>query len=269
MGKKIKEADLKEMPPKEFRNILKKGKWTEWTAMACHGYAQANLAIVPKENALDFLMFCVRNPRPCPVLDVTDPGDPHPKLVAPRADLRTDLPKYRIFKKGELVDEPTDITPYWRKDLVSFLLGCSISFDWALRDAKVQYRFLGAYSTNIPTVPAGIFHGPMVVTCRLFKGDYEAVRAIQLSSRHLFAHGAPIHVGDPKSIGIKNICKPDMAHGGSRTIPPQKQDEIPLYWACGVTPQTVAMAAKPSFMITHFPGCMFVTDKLSSELVVL
>lgn len=265
----IKEADLKEMTPNEFRNTVKKGKWTEWTGMACPGYAQANLAIVPKETALDFLMFCVRNPRPCPVIDVSDPGDFHPRLVAPEADLRTDLPKYRVFKKGELVDEPTDITKYWRDDFVAFLLGCSLSFDWVLKAANVNSRLLGAYSTNIPTIPAGIFHGPMVVTCRLVKGDRDAVRAIQLSSRHLFAHGAPIHIGDPRAIGIKDLYNPDMAHGDSPNPPPQAADEIALYWACGVTPQTVAMAAKPSLMITHFPGCMFVTDKLSNELAAL
>ena len=269
MSTQILEADLKDMTPQYFRQIVRQEKWTEWTSMACRGYAQANLAIVPKEIAFDFLMFCVRNPRPCPVLDVTDPGDPHPKLTAPEADLRTDLPKYRVYKKGELVDEPSNIIQYWRDDLVAFLLGCSFSFDWVLRDAKVQYRLLGAFSTNLPTVPAGIFHGPTVVTCRLVKGDRDAIRAIQLSSRHLFAHGAPVHVGDPKAIGIQDLYKPDMSRGDFFTGEPQQPDEIALYWACGITPQTVAMATKPSLMIAHSPGCMFVTDKLSAELAVL
>lgn len=268
MNKKISEVDLMEMTPKDFRSIVKQGKWADSTSMACRGYAQANLAIVPQEIAFDFLLFCFRNPRPCPVLDVTDLGDPHPKLIASEADLRTDLPKYRVFKKGKLVDEPTDITKYWRDDLVAFLLGCSFSFDWALRAANVKYRLIGAYSTNISCIPAGVFHGSMVVSCRLVKGSHDAVRAIQISSRYLFAHGAPVCIGDPEKIGIKDLCNPDVVRD-SNPIPPQESDEHALFWACGITPQAAAMAAKPSLMITHFPGCMFVADKLSNELVIL
>jgi len=271
MPKKINEADVTEMAPKEFRGLVREGKWTDGTEMVCRGYAQANLAIVPKEIALEFFTFCFRNPRPCPLMDVTDPGDPHPKIVAPEADLRTDLPKYRVFKKGEIVDEPTDITRYWRDDLVAFLLGCSLSFEWALRDANVRFRFLGAYSTDISCIPAGIFHGPMVVTCRLVKGANEAVRAIQICSRHLFSHGAPVHIGDYEKIGIKDLCNPDMGRSdlSEGAISLQEPDEIALFWGCGVTPQAVAMATRPSLMITHFPGCMLVADKLSSELVAL
>ena len=271
MGESIGEAAMTEMTPKEFRGLVRGGTWTDGTEMVCRGYAQANLAIVPKEIALEFFTFCFRNPRPCPLMDATDPGNPHPKLVAPEADLRTDLPKYRVFEKGELVDEPTDITRYWRDDLVAFLLGCSVSFEWALRAANIPFRFLGAYSTDISCIPAGIFYGPMVVTCRFVKGADEAVRAIQICSRHLFSHGAPLHIGDYGKIGIKDLYSPDMGrsdlHDG--VIPPQEPNEIALFWGCGVTPQAVAMAAKPPLMITHFPGCMFVTDKLCSELVVL
>jgi len=271
MAKKINEADVEEMAPKEFRGLVREGKWTDGTEMACRGYAQANLAIVPKEIALEFFTFCFRNPRPCPLMDVTEPGDPHPKIVAPEADLRTDLPKYRVFKKGEIVDEPADIIRYWRDDLVAFLLGCSLSFEWALRDANVRFRFLGAYSTDISCIPAGIFHGPMVVTCRLVKGAHDAVRAIQICSRHLFSHGAPVHIGDYKKIGINDLYNPDMGRSdlSEGAIALQEPDEIALFWGCGVTPQAVAMAAKPSLMITHFPGSMFVADKLSSELVAL
>jgi uncharacterized protein YcsI (UPF0317 family) len=271
MAERISEADVVDLTPKKFRRLVREEKWTGQTQMACHGYVQANLAVVPKELAFEFLTFCFRNSRPCPVLDVTDPGNPHPRLVASEADLRTDVPRYRVFKEGRIVDELTDVTKYWQKDLVAFLLGCSLSFEWALRAANVRYRFLGAYATNIPCVPSGVFHGPMVVTCRLIKGAEDAIRTIQICSRHLFSHGAPVHIGDPKQIGIKDLYNPDMGRGDpdGQAIPPQEPDEIALFWGCGVTPQAVAISAKPSLMITHFPGCMFVADKLSAELVVL
>ncbi len=241
--------------------MVRQGKWVDHTTMACRGYAQANLAIVPKELALDFLMFCVRNPRPCPVLDVTDPGDPHPKFVAPEADLRSDLPKYRVFQNGELVDEPTDVTKYWRDDLIAFILGCSLSFDWDLRAANIKYRLLGAYSTDISCIPAGKFHGTMVVSCRLVKGSRDAVRAIQISPRHLLSHGPPVHIGHPKKIGINDLYNPDQSRVKGY-LSTQEPDEIELFWGCGITPQTVAKESKISFMITHFPNCMFVTDRL-------
>jgi uncharacterized protein YcsI (UPF0317 family) len=258
------------MPPNAFRQIVREGKWQHGTEMVCRGYAQANLAIVPQDIALDFFTFCFRNPRPCPLLDVTDPGDPHPQKTANEADLRTDLPRYRVFQHGELVDEPTDIMKYWRKDLVAFLLGCSLSFEWALREANVKFRFLGAYSTNLSCTPAGIFRGPVVVTGRLVKGHDDVGRAIQISSRHQLSHGPPIHMGDPEKIGIEDFYNPDMGRSASieGPIPPQEPDELPLFWGCGVTPQAAALSAKPSLMITHYPGAMFITDKLSNELAV-
>ena len=263
--------NLESMDPKHVRNLIREGRWTGDTEMVCRGYVQANLVIVPLDIAFDFLTFCVRNPRLCPVLDVTDPGSPHPRQVAPQADVRTDLPKYRVFKNGEIVEEPTDITHYWRDDLVAFVLGCSLSFEWTLRDAGIPFRFPGAYATNIECVPAGVFHGPVVATCRLFETAADAVRAIQISSRHILSHGAPLHVGDPGQIGIKDICDPDMGRSSSikGDIAPPEPNEISLFWGCGVTAQAAAITAGPSLMITHYPGCMLVTDKLSEELVVL
>ena len=137
------------MSPKDFRSLVRKGDWTKTTEDACFGYAQANLVIVPKEFALDFLIFCHRNPRPFPLIDITEPGDPEPKMVAPGADLRTDLPGYRVWKRGECIDEATDISKYWRSDLIGFLLGCSLAVDPLLKNANIQYRFLGGYLTNI------------------------------------------------------------------------------------------------------------------------
>lgn len=262
------DEELGAMSPKEFRSIVRRGELAPMaTFPCCRGYVQANLAIIPKDLAFDFLLFCQRNPRPNPVLDVTEAGDPCPKLMAPDADLRTDLLKYRVFKNGEIIDEPTDISTYWRDDLIAFLIGCSISFDWVLQAANVKYRYFGAYTTNIECVPAGCFHGHMVVSGRFMKGDQSAVRAVQISSRHLLTHGPPIHIGDASAIGIKDIYKPDV--WSPEFIPPQEPDEIAMYWGCGVTPQAVAIESKIPFMITHTPGNMFITDWLSEELAVL
>lgn len=260
--------ELALMSPKDFRNLIRRGEWTDITIKGCRGYQQANLAIVPKEYAYDFLLFCNRNSLACPVLDVTDPGDPNPKLIAPGADVRTDAPKYCVFQDGKPIAEPNDIRDYWRDDLVTFVMGCSGSFDWALRAANVSFRFIGAYVTNIQCVPAGPFHGPMVVTCRFVKGSHNAVRATQISSRHLLSHGPPIHIGDPSVIGIKDLYHPDMDVGAG-DIAPKEPDEIPLYWACGLTPQTIALESKTPFMITHYSAHMFVTDKLIEELAIL
>ncbi len=268
MNKKgFSSGELAAMSPQEFRSLIRRGEWTEPTIMACRGFQQANLAVVPKDYAFEFFLFCQRNPRPCPVIDVTEPGDPHPKLVAPEADLRTDLPKYRVFQDGKVIAEPTDVREYWRDDLVGFVIGCSVSFDWALRDAKIRFRFPGAYTTNIQCVPAGRLHGPMCVSARLMKSSYDAVRVVQISSRHLLSHGPPVHIGDPSLIGIKDLCHPDMFTTGP--IAPQEPGEIAMFWGCGITPQTVALESNIPFMITHGGGHMFVTDKLSEELAIL
>jgi uncharacterized protein YcsI (UPF0317 family) len=265
---KLSESDLRAMHPKEFRKLTRTGEWTDITTKVCQGYNQANLAIVPKEMAFEFLLFCDRNPRPCPVLDVTEPGDPHPRLVAPEADLRTDLPRYRVFENGKVIAEPTDVKEYWRDDLVGFLLGCSAGFDWSLRASNLDFRLIGAYTSNIECVPAGRFHGPMVISARVFKNSYDAVRATQISSRLPMSHGKPVHIGDPSVVGIQNLHKPDVAAIESPETP-LKPGEIVLYWGCGITPQAVAMAAHIPYMITHYPVHMFVTDKLTEEQAIL
>lgn len=268
----LSQAELEAMSPQEFRAIVRKGEWTDGSIMACQGYAQTNMAIVPKEYAYEFLLFCNRNPRPCPILDVTEPGDPRPKLMAPEADLRTDVPKYRVFKNGELIDEPTDIIKYWRDDLVGFLLGCSRTFVWALRAANISWGRYGGYRTTIPCIPAGRFHGHMVVSVRAFYNAYDAVRAVQISSRHLLMHGPPIHIGDPVAIGIENFGKPDPFLPFSQ-VPPvpeaRKPGEILMYWGCGATVMVVAVESKIPFMITHGTSRMFVTDRVAEELAIM
>ena len=230
------------------------------------GFVQANLVIVPRELAFDFLLFCQRNPKPCPVLDVTEAGDPEPKLVAPGADLRTDVPRYRVYRQGELVDEPDNLRSYWRDDFVGFLTGCSFTFEKALQEAGLPVRHIDAgcnvpmFRTNIACQPAGVFHGPMVVSMRPMTMA-QAIRAVQVCGRFPRAHGAPIHIGDPGMIGIRDLSKPDFGDPV-----PFLPGEIPVFWACGVTPQAVAMEARPPLLITHKPGHMFVTDLRDTDL---
>lgn len=230
------------------------------------GYVHANLVILPRDWAFDFLLFCQRNPKPCPLLDVTEPGDPEPKTAAPGSDLRTDLPAYRVWKNGELVEEPTDIARHWRNDLVAFVIGCSFTFENALLDAGIPVRHIEQgvnvpmYRTNIACKPAGRFRGPMVVSMRPLIAA-QAVKATQICSRFPRAHGAPIHFGDPSAIGIRDIAKPDF--GDAVEI---RAGEVPVFWACGVTPQAALMEAKPPFAITHKPGHMFLTDLNDTDL---
>lgn len=224
------------------------------------GFVQANLVAVPSDWAFDFLLFCQRNPKPCPLLDVTEPGDPEPKFAAAGADLRTDLPAYRIWEHGRLVAEPTDVREHWRADLVAFLIGCSFTFEGALEEAGIpvrhieQNRNVPMYATNVPCRSAGRFSGPLVVSMRPMT-PADAVRATAICSRFPLAHGTPVHFGDPAAIGISELSRPDF--GESVTV---KTDEIPVFWACGVTPQAALMQAKPPFAITHKPGHMFLTD---------
>jgi uncharacterized protein YcsI (UPF0317 family) len=250
----------------EVRQAARSGSLSGPTAGLALGYVQANLVIVTRDLAFDFLLFCQRNPKPCPLLDVTDPGSPEPKLTAPGADLRTDLPKYRVYKQGELVDEPDDLTPYWRDDLVSFLIGCSFTFESALLQAGLPIRHVEygcnvpMYRTNIACRPAGVFRGPMVVSMRPMT-PAQAVQATLICSRFPRAHGAPVHFGDPAGIGIRDLSKPDFGDPVSIAA-----SEVPVFWACGVTPQAVAMETRPPLLITHKPGHMFVTDWRDVEL---
>ena len=258
--------DLRNASGSQMRELAAASKLTGPTAGLAMGYVQANLVIVPRELAFDFLLFCHRNPKPCPLLDVTEPGSPEPRRVAPGADLRTDLPRYRVYRHGELVEEPADLRSWWRDDLVGFLLGCSFTFENALLRAGVPVRHLETgcnvpmYRTNLPSTPAGVFHGPMVVSMRPLT-PAQTVKAVAVCSHYPRAHGAPIHFGSPEAIGIRDLGRPDF--GDSVQV---RLGEVPVFWACGVTPQAVAMEVKPSLLITHKPGHMFVTDLRDVEL---
>jgi uncharacterized protein YcsI (UPF0317 family) len=203
----------------------------------------------------------VRNPKPCPLLEVTDTGSPRPAALAPDADLRTDLPRYRVFRDGQVVDEPTDVSRYWRDDLVGFLLGCSFTFEWALAAAglplahQLQGVNVPMYTTSRKCVAAGRFQGPLVVSMRPF-APADIPRAVAVSARFPSMHGAPVHLGEPDALGITDLDRPE--YGDPIRIGP---GEVPAYWACGVTPQAVVLEARPSLAIVHAPGHMFITDR--------
>ena len=255
--------------PREIRADIRSGRLIGTTAGLGQNYVQANLAVLPREQAYDFLLFCQRNPRSCPLIEVTDAGSAEPRVSAPGADLRTDIARYRIYRHGELADEVTDVRAFWRDDLVAFLIGCSFTFEWALLDAGVRLwhvehgKGVAMWRTSIACRPAGVFHGPMVVSMRPIRSA-DIAKAVTASARFPGAHGAPIQIGDPAAIGITDITKPDWGD-------PQEfsTDDVPVFWACGVTPQAVALASKPPFMITHSPGHMFITDLPNSALAVL
>jgi uncharacterized protein YcsI (UPF0317 family) len=255
--------------PHAARRAARSNEHKGVTAGFAAGHVQGNVAILPSDWAGEFERFCQRNPKPCPVLAIGDPGDPRLPTLGGDVDIRTDCPRYRVFEHGECVDEPHDIGRWWRDDLVAFILGCSFSFEQALLEAGVplrhieQGRNVAMWRTNIATVPAGRFHGPLVVSMRPFKAP-DAIRAIQITSRFPTVHGAPVHVGLPEVIGIRDLTRPDW--GDAVEVKP---DELPVFWACGVTPQAVVAAAKVPFCITHFPGSMLVTDLRNAELAIL
>lgn len=261
--------DLSQATPAELRAMIRNNELIKPTAGMANGYAQANLAILKKEHAFDFLLFCQRNSKSCPLLDVTEIGSPIPKFAAQSGDIRTDIPKYRIYKYGELVEEVMDISDYWEDDMVGFLIGCSFTFEHALLNNDISIRHIEEncnvpmYKTNISCVEAGIFHGKMVASMRPIP-QKDVVRAAQVTSRFPAVHGGPIHIGDPEAIGVSNIQQPDF--GDAVTI---REGEVPVFWACGVTPQSIAMETKPAIMITHAPGHMFITDLRDEKLGVL
>lgn len=253
-------------PASAVRLAARQGTLNSHTSGLAAGHVQGNVVILPKDLADDFLVYCQRNPKPCPVLAVGDVGNPALPTLGQGIDIRTDVPRYRVWRDGVLCDSPTDISDLWRDDLVSFVLGCSFSFEEALMAAGLGVRHIEAgcnvpmYRTNIPTHAAGPFHGPMVVTMRPY-GAADAIRAVQITSRFAAVHGAPVHWGDPAQIGIQDLARPD--YGDAVALRPH---ESPVFWACGVTPQAAIEQARPPFCITHAPGAMLVTDRLNQEL---
>lgn len=258
--------DYSSANPKEIRNLIRAQKITGQTSGMCAGYAQANLCILPKDLAFDFLLFCTRNPRPCPLLEVGNAGSRQIRDMAQNADVATDFPKYRIWKNGVLTEEVHDISDLWQDDFVYFLIGCSFSFEAELIEAGIPVRHIEEgrnvpmFNTNIPLKPAGIFGGNMVVSMRPIPYDL-VVKAVNVTAAMPRVHGAPIHIGSPEQIGIKDIFSPD--YGDAVTV---NDGEVPVFWPCGVTPQNAVMNAKPPMAITHAPGHMFITDVKNSSL---
>jgi uncharacterized protein YcsI (UPF0317 family) len=245
--------------PRELRLAAREGKFSEPTSGHAPGFLQANLMIVPQQYAFDFLLFCQRNPKPCPLIEVMDAGAREPKC-APGADIASDIPGYRVYRNGELAGERADVRELWRSDLVSFLIGCSFSFEDAVMQAGVPLRHVeqgcnvAMYRTSIACESAGPFHGEMVVSMRPVKSR-DVAKVVEISGRFDVAHGAPVHIGNPGAIGIADIARPD--YGDAVRI---EDDEVPIFWACGVTPQWVAQKSRLPLCITHAPGKMFVTD---------
>ncbi|HWM41945.1 MAG TPA: putative hydro-lyase [Burkholderiales bacterium] len=253
--------------PREVRLAIRRRRHTGHTAGLAPGHVQGNLCILPREYADEFREFCERNPKPCPLIGMSAPGDPRIPALGADLDIRTDIPKYRVYEHGVLKEEAADLKALWRDDLVSFVLGCSFSFEEALMEAGLRLRYVDEgrnvpmYRTSVDTTPAGRFRGKLVVSMRPFKAA-DAIRAIEITSRYPRVHGAPVHVGFPEEIGISDLDRPWA--GDPTEI---KDDELPLFWACGVTPQSVVLDAKPSLCITHAPGHMLVTDLKNASLL--
>ncbi len=252
------------MEPQELRKLIVSGKFQRPTAGVCSGYIQTNMVALPKEFAEDFEVFCKKNPKAIPLLEVVKDGY-ETSFLADKANLLNEIPAYNIIKNGEITEVVNDITPYYTKDLVFFLIGCSFSFENELIQNGIELRHVtncqnvSMYNTNITLTPVGKFKGKMVVSMRPIRKDLVA-KACVITAHYPRMHGSPIHVGYPEMIGIKDLDKPD--YGDSVEI---KEDEIPLFWPCGVTPQNVLTDMKIPFAITHLPGHMFVSDKKDED----
>ena len=254
---------------REARLLFRSGQYAGYTSSFSKGHVQANLCILPQQYAFDFATYCHRNPKPCPLIAIGDVGDPYLPMLGEDLDIRTDVPRYRVFRNGEVMEEPTDIKHLWRDDLVAFVWGCSFSFEDALIEGGVSLREAARgdnvvmYETDIATFPAGPFAGRLIVTMRPLV-PAQAIRAIQITSRFPSFHGAPIHIGAPETIGIRDLQKPLFSAKSPQMFP----DEIPVFWACGVTATLAIKQARPSFYITHKPGSMVISDLLSTSLAI-
>jgi uncharacterized protein YcsI (UPF0317 family) len=252
--------------PRELRRAIRAGKFRHHTAGVARGYVQGNVCILPAQYAEDFRLFCERNPKPCPLLAMSAPGDPRLPELGEDLDIRTDVPRYRVFRDGVQAEDVSDLRDLWRADFVTFVLGCSFSFEEALMAAGLRLRYVEQgtnvpmYRTSVDCTPAGRFRGKLVVSMRPFS-PADAIRAIEITSRYPRVHGSPVHLGKPELIGISDITQP---WAGDPTD--VKADELPVFWACGITPQSVVLDAKPSLCITHAPGHMLVTDLKNAEL---
>jgi len=260
-------AQLERATGTDVRAAVRARKWSRATHGLARGFVQANLAILPERYAFDFLRFAQRNPKPCPIIEVLDPGNPEPAIAASGADIRTDLPGYRVYREGRFTEDRRSIEDIWRKDHVGFLIGCSNSMDELMLEAGISLRHLetedgriSVYTSTIACQPAGVFHGPMVVSMRPIPAS-KVTRAVEITSRHPLAHGGPVHIGRPEAIGVPDLSKVEWGKYN-----PLGVGDVPVFWACGVTPQAIAMACGIPEMITHAAGHMFVTDLRLSSL---
>ena len=251
---------------KTIRVEIRAGRYTGSTQGMAPGAVQGNVAILPRELASDFQRFCYLNPKPCPLIGMTDVGDPMLPMLGDDIDIRTDVPQYRVYRDARMVEDVTDIRDLWTDDMVAFVLGCSFSFEEALIQAGLRLAHVEAgrdvpvFRTNIQTTPAGPFGGDLVVSMRSFT-PADAIRAIQITSRFPNVHGAPVHFGDPAAIGIADIDKPDWCDSV-----PIEEGQVPVFWACGVTPQVAIERARPPLCITHRPAHMLITDRVNAQL---
>ncbi|WP_435140943.1 putative hydro-lyase [Pseudopelagicola sp. nBUS_19] len=256
----VSHTDLLTSTASEVRTAIRDGFYKGHTAGLATGKLQCNLAILPEQFALDFLRFCQRNPKPCPIVGVSDTGNPELPTLGTDIDIRTDVSKYRVFREGQFSEEVTNISDHWADDLVTVALGCSFTFENALLRNNIPVRHIETgrnvpmFRSNISLIPAGNFSGQMVVTMRPIP-EHQVAQATEISGRFPQAHGAPIAVGDPSQIGIANLMQPDW--GEAVEI---KTGEVPVYWACGVTPQNVLLDAGLPICITHSPGHMLIAD---------
>lgn len=254
------------MNPKELREKIRNGEFEGHTSGICSNFVQANLVIVPKEYAFDFLLFAIRNPKSCPVIDVLEAGEIESAL-APGSDIRHDISLYYVYENGKLTNKLKDISEVWRDDFVSFLIGCSFTFESELLKENILLRHIeqnknvAMYTTNIESKQAGPFKGPIVVSMRPIKNEM-VQKAIDITARFPNMHGSPIHVGSPKELAINDITKPD--YGEYVDV---LDGETPVFWACGVTPQSVVIHSQIPYVITHAPGHMFVTNVTNSDFL--
>ncbi len=257
--------DAAKLSPADLRKAMADGLWLDTTVGLGLGYLHTNVAILPEKYAFDFLLYCVRNPKPCPVIHVSEPGDPIINTVSAGSDIRDDISRYCVFEKGELVATPTSLRDYWRPDAVTFLLGCSVTFEQALINNGVPMRHHaqgstpGVYITDIPCAPAGQFAGPVVASVRAIPGHLVS-RAVEVTSRYPWGHGSPLHIGDPSLIGV-DLSKPDYGD-----VPVFEEGDVPVFWGCGVTPQLALSEAKPEYMFSHYPAHMYVADVTSDNV---
>lgn len=258
--------NIQSMSALELRKKFRTGELCVPTAGLCPGHIQGNLVILHRRYADDFLNFMKQNPQPCPILEVLDKGTPKTRVMAADGDITTDIPLYRIYRNGKLTDEVKDVSSYWTEDMTGFLIGCSLTFEDKLVEAGIplkhyeQHKRVPMYNTNIPCQPSGIFHGNFVVSMRPVKKD-KVDLAVRITAPMKYAHGAPVMIGSPEKIGIRDVMHPD--YGDALDI---ADDEVPVFWACGVTPQFVAIQSKPDLLISHSPGYMFISDLTSADM---